>query len=828
MLQNTWTYRLFVFIGMALCLGCSLDASLIKDQLSNGAVEGDGRIPLAITMEVGSSKTIEPLGGIPPYTYSASTSGYLDITTGLYVIPPNAPLIEEVLEVVDSLGKKFAVTVHRRGFREFRRVEMPQSAQDQNFISDAVWLSSGAVLAIATASDNSGERWATYRSTDDGVTWSRVDHFMGVHYYGESHAMAMVAKGNTVFACGYGYSYNSTAQDPNSVWFIRRSTDAGTTWTTSDSWWEVAGEDYVCYDIAVSPLTGFIYSVGYGDQGWAIRESKDDGVTWQTIYHSAPLAGGNEISAYQVGVSPSGELFVMGRSGVANNMYFLKGVLTAGVWGWTPATTLPAVTNYGDYELRGNLRVLDDNTAYYSCSAGSGKIYKTADGGVTWSQVYSGLDLLQGMTVTSSGVLIATGGSRSSNPNDWKVVTSTDGVTWTPVDLDALFGNAKDPYGLTVVAHPSSNKVLAFSYNDQGYQSTVASSADAGATWSLAGDVRFQWAFWSTMEKVIRTSPTELYAIVDTGDMDGGWPWLISKSSDNGVTWQDSDRFVSSGYINADDLLQGHDGAIYAAGDRDGNKIIRRTVDGGVWTDVFSMAGTSGLVFLGTNDSTETYFVSDDGSNVYFRKTSDGTSWNLLKTFTLPGGVNEIRAKGLSVDNSGNIFLMIMERVNANGTIAVHRSADGGATWTEVLRGPGNINYWSLRFSLRFSPAGDVWVYEGANFFRSVDQGQTWILQATAPTGTIDISWVNGQAYYLTEDPDHDYAVVTVGETPGSWVIVESVRQRVEAGEIAGEYETELVERKFIVLGDSEVLLNYTYNDAYLGARTILRVIATK
>lgn len=595
---------------------------------------------------------------------------------------------------------------------------------------------------------------------------------------------------------------------------------------------ETAGEDHVCYDVAVSPVTGFIYAVGYAgafaNRGWVIRESKDDGLTWQTIYQNAPVAGGNEIVAYQVGVSPSGSLFVMGRSGAANRMYFLKGTFNAGAWGWTPATTLPAVTNYGDYELRGNLRVVDDNTAYYSCEASGGKIYKTTDGGVTWAQAYSGLSHLQGLVVTSSGALIAAGGSRSSTPNDWKVVTSADGVTWTPVDLDALLGNSKDPYGLTVVAHPSNNKVLAFSYNDKGYQSSVAYSADAGATWSLVGEVRFQWAFWSTMEKVIRTSPTELFAIIDTGDMDGKWPWLISKSSDNGVTWQDSDRFVSSGYQNVDDLIQGHDGALYAAGERDGNRIVRRSVDGISWADVYSAANGGGWVNLATNKTSETYMTSDDGSNVFFRKTSDGASWNLLKTFALPGGVTEIRAKQLSVDSMGNIYILMMERVGSNGALVVYRSSDGGATWSEVLRGPGNINYWSLKFTFRINPSGDIWIYDGAGFFSSSDHGLTWSSVGSVPAGAIDVSWVGGQAYFMISDPAHDYAVVTAGANPGDWVVIESLKQRVQAGDAGGEYETELVEEKFITLGSSEVLLNYTYNDAYLGARTVLRVIDTK
>ncbi|UXR63273.1 glycoside hydrolase [Bdellovibrio bacteriovorus] len=835
MLQYFCTSRILFYVAVLFCVGCSLDASLIKDQISSTIDGEDGRIALSLTMDVGSAKAIEPVGGTPPYTYGASSSGYLDTTTGLYTIPPNAQVTEETLEVTDSVGKKFAVTVHRKGFREFRRIDMPQSVQDQNYLSDAVWLTSGAVLVTAVASDNSGERWATFRSTDDGANWSRVDHFMGVDYYGESHALSIAAKGNTVFTCGYGYSYDGTAQDPNSVWFVRKSTNGGTTWATVDSWWENAGDDTVCYDVAVSPLTGYIYTVGYSgawaDWKWVVRESKDDGATWQTIYQNNPAAGGGaEVSAYQVDISPSGHLFIMGRTGAADTMYFLKGTFAAGTWTWTPASSVPAVTNYGDYELRGNLQVVDDNTAYYSCrdSGSGGKIYKTTDAGVTWVQAYAGQDMLQGMTVTSAGTLIATGGSRSTDPNDWKVVSSADGVTWTPTDLDAMLAAVKDPYGLSVVAHPSNNKVLAFSYNDKGWQSSVAFSADGGGTWALVGEVRFQWAFWSQADKIIRTSATELYAHFDTGDMDGEWPWVIAKSSDNGATWQDSDRFLDPGNQWVEDLLQGHDGAVYVVGVRDANRIIRRSVDGSSWADVYSIPAVGYAALLATNKTSATYLVDNDGFNVFVRKSTNGTAWNLVSSLAPSGGASALEAMNLSADSEGNLYLVILEKAGALGTIVVHRSSDGGANWSEVLRGPNDQNYWSLKFTLRHAPSGDIWVYQGDSFLSSADHGLTWNPVVSAPAEALDVSWSGGQIYYLVSDPSHDYAVVTVGATLGSWVVLESLRQRQEDGDAGGEFEMDLVDRKFVVLGDSEVVLNYTYNDAYLGARNILRVIDTK
>lgn len=820
--------RLFLFYVMLFSAGCTLEALLEKDISSKIT---DEVIPISITMDVGATKLIEPSGGTPPFTYQASTSGYLNTSTGAYSIPVNAQVMNETFEVIDSMGKKFSVTVRRKGFREFRRIELPQSAsQDQNYVTDAVWLTSGKVLATAIGSDYDGERWATYRSDNDGASWSRVDQFMGYHYHGESHPLAMTAKGNTVFVCGYAYKYNYTSADPLSGWFVRKSTDEGTTWSTSDHWWEVPQMNHVCYDIAVSPTTGYIYAVGYtestSEMVWVIRESKDDGETWNTIYKAAPVGGGGEEVAYQIKVTPSGHLFVLGA---ANSiMYFLKGTFSAGAWTWTPATSIPGAQIFGDYQLRGNLQVLDDNNAYFSCRHGvSGKVYRTTDGGDNWSEVYVGQNYLQGMTVTASGKLIATGGSRSPT-NDWKVVSSPDGVTWTPIDLDATLAPPNEPHGITIVAHPTANKVLAMASNKRRYQAAVAYSNDDGTSWSLASEIRFQWAFYSFVSKIIRTSATQLFSIWETGDMDGNWPWVIKKSSDNGITWQDADHIVTAlDDTKAADIIQGHDDNLYVIGRKDSNAIIRRSADGTIWTDVHSFASGAWEYALAMVKNSATYFAAKDGLNIIIGKTTNGVTWSAIKTFSPPGGVNEMGFQSLTVDAVGNLYLLAIERVGAAGTVVLHRSTDGGTTWVEALRGPSQPSYWNISSTLKVSPVGEIYVYEGASMFTSTDNGGTWSAYTNVPSNVLDIGWSGSTAYFLATDPTEGTAVFTEGFTPGSWILIESVKQRFNVGENVGEYDIELMENKFYSLSSLELLLNYNYNDAYFGARSILRMIDT-
>ncbi|HRO66621.1 MAG TPA: hypothetical protein PL182_03545, partial [Pseudobdellovibrionaceae bacterium] len=270
----------FISVGLFFFLtaGCSLDARIdFSSVLSKGAVQEKVMMP-------GMSLTLEPTGGTAPFVYAPTSSGFLDTTTGIYTVPINAPIVSEIVDVTDAVGEQFQVKVKVRGFSEHRVIPMPQGADDQNFPTDAVWLPSGELFISAIGSDYMGERWAVYRSTDVGATWTRVDQFMGMQYEGESFPMAMAGNANAVFTCGYAYSYNWEPGKPSSMWYVRRSLDRGLTWETADEFGVGSEDDFVCSDIAVAPGTDSVYATGHIGNKWAIRESRDNGTTWATIY----------------------------------------------------------------------------------------------------------------------------------------------------------------------------------------------------------------------------------------------------------------------------------------------------------------------------------------------------------------------------------------------------------------------------------------------------------------------------------------------------------------------------------------------------------------
>jgi hypothetical protein len=662
----------------------------------------------------------------------------------------------------------------------------------------------------------------------------------------------MAANGSTVFVCGYSYSYNAdSAVDPWSVWNVRRSLDQGTTWTSVDAWWSTPGDDHVCYDVAVAPGTGYIYAAGFAGNNWIIRESRDNGATWTEIYNALP-GGGSSGYASQIAVAPNGTLFVLGAGGPSGHLYFLHGQETAGTWSWTPAGSVPDVLAYGDYELRGTLRVVDDTTAYYAfrdATNGGGSVIKTSDGGNTWNSIYSGQDFLQGFTITSDGTLLASGGTRggwmNSPPADWVIARSTDGgASWTSTSLNTSLGltGTQMPDGLPIVAHPSNGSVLAVGYENYGYRIRTALSTDNAASWTEKGISTFLWSFYGSIQKLIRSADNTLYSLCEYALVDGAWTsWAIRRSTDNGLTWTTVDELESSssgGYNpQGSSLIVGHDGALYAAGMLDANLTVRRSTDGVTWTTMLSVAAGGGYApdvpaHLVKRGSSETIVMLSSVSNnqIFIESTSNGTTWTLKKTFTLPGGVDQISSGGLIIDEAGALWLSVAELVNTGSlrTGVLYKSVDDGTTWTEIKRGVQSTG-WGTPL-LKLDPQGHPVFWAGGDVITSADDGSTWTTLLTTAGNLYDFTWIDGQFFMDGENPisgGYYNAVFTYDNSSSTWQIAEDAHARQDQKKTVGEYDYDWANANILEVGPNEVYLNESFDDAYYGAKAVLRRLKT-
>ena len=118
--------------------------------------------------------------------------------------------------------------------------------------------------------------------------------------------------------------------DYRSAWTVRRSVNGGATWTTVDSFRDGNLTASGARGIAVSS-SGAIYVVGTAQQyvrnklvnNWIVRRSLNAGATWTTVdkFGGSPTA----LTAMAVTLAPSGQVFVTGYSPAPSRLLTRKG-----------------------------------------------------------------------------------------------------------------------------------------------------------------------------------------------------------------------------------------------------------------------------------------------------------------------------------------------------------------------------------------------------------------------------------------------------------------------------------------------------------------------
>jgi photosystem II stability/assembly factor-like uncharacterized protein len=156
---------------------------------------------------------------------------------------------------------------------------VPLSSNRYNANSQPFSLSPNGML-FANITDSANLTYATYRSTDGGMTWGLLHPPVGTNYYGTAFA-----PDGTVYITGGGNLYSSS--------------DNGTTWSAS-----------LLHDTVLflqADANGYLYACTY-DKG--LLRSKNNGASWQAI--NAGLGTfpdpKNKLPCV-LGESPNGELY---------------------------------------------------------------------------------------------------------------------------------------------------------------------------------------------------------------------------------------------------------------------------------------------------------------------------------------------------------------------------------------------------------------------------------------------------------------------------------------------------------------------------------------
>ena len=442
--------------------------------------------------------------------------------------------------------------------------------------------------------------------------------------------------------------------------------------------------------------------------------------TWQPTAFAAP--------ATLVGVVPNGTVLAgLASTGIGSAVYSVARSTDGGqTWATVP------VGSYRTAEVTG-LVVLTDGSAlvggYPTSDTGrAASPHRSADAGLTWTPVAGLPDGLVVARIAATGQIAAVTGF---SPESY--VSADGGTTWRTVGLTvnglaagpggsvlvatarrgllrsgdrlATVADATDGFGRASVSQVEvrGDLVVAAGLADFGFGTGLYRSADRGRTWT-----RTDLGFDARGLSDIHIDPAgRLFASPALCFGDACAPSGIYRSLDGGQTWA-STPLVFAGSTAAGRVYDGPGGALWALFS---TRALYRSLDGGDSWQPRAAAPHSKTFAVGLDGTL--WAGSDQPDVAVARSTDDGASWTEALAPS-PG----LRTGAIAVAAGGAVV------VGASGV--GYRSADGGQTWRTVDF--GFAQPWYELDVLRRSPDGQLFAGADAGppVLRSLDDGQTW------------------------------------------------------------------------------------------------------
>ena len=519
---------------------------------------------------------------------------------------------------------------------------------------------------------------------------------------------------------------------------VFKSVDAGVTWESAGlSGWVV---NHVLVDRQDSSMV-YALTTGLPNGDNPIIQafqSTDGGTTWnQTGSPPSPCCAVFTLDA-------QGTLYAAG--------YNQRELLTStdGGASWLTAGLLPV--NYTFVDL-----AIDPQNAgtLYAASAGNlagrivGTLFKSTDGGATWSQTGSGL-------ATSNGDFFAPGGTLTIDPKNPRTlyISMTMSGVHKSVDGGATWSaaNAGMPQNYQacclsgVVIDPQNPSTLYAASAFSLYKST-----NGALSWSTAGSGIWQGllGFGTRPLAVDLQNSNTVYAITQIGlfrSTDGGEtfgyysapravpifavaldPQVAGRvyannyaSSDAGMSWQQG-AGTNVGFVAlaADPQTAGtvYGGFGYDECGYGETPGMFKSTDGGAnWVDLKTSFGCISGIVIDPQNPTTVYAGSWYGG--VYKSTDGGASWSTANA-GLPGSVFGAYVQALAIDpqNPGTLYAAALFAPGSG----VFKSTDGGASWSST-------GLPAVAVGLAVDPLNTSTVYAATSttVFQSLDGGGSW------------------------------------------------------------------------------------------------------
>jgi photosystem II stability/assembly factor-like uncharacterized protein len=356
-------------------------------------------------------------------------------------------------------------------------------------------------------------------------------------------------------------------------------------------------------------------------------------------------------------------------------------------------------------------------------------VYKTTDGGKTWTKVLKGANASTGCSMMSmdksnpqtiyagmwdfrrKGWTFRSGGDSPSAPSGSALFKSTDGgATWKELDQNSAKGLPAKPWGrIAVAVAPSKPNVIYAFIEAEAPKGGLYRSDDSGLTWTAADrSANMVWRpFYFANLIVDPKDENKIYK------PDGP---LIA-SNDGGKSFSNISGGAHGDFHDV--WIDPNDTDHLITGD-----------DGGLW---YSYDGGNRWWKADNLPVSQFYHVSLDMDTPYhvYGGLQDNSSW--VGDSAYPGGITSSRWENMY---GGDGFWMFADPSDPNYIYAEYQGGEISRINRKThesrnikplpLYKEGKLRYnWNT--PIHVSPTGDGTIYIGAQFlFRSRDHGQTW------------------------------------------------------------------------------------------------------
>jgi photosystem II stability/assembly factor-like uncharacterized protein len=596
-----------------------------------------------------------------------------------------------------------------------------------------------------------------WKTTNGGTTWQVVDDFM-TNLAVASLAMNPANPSTMYAGTGEGF-YNADGIRGAGIF---KSTDGGTTWTQLAA--TATSNFYYVNRIAISPNGSTVLAA----TRTGIFRSLDGGTSWTQASTLTDIL--------DVEFSRSDSLKAVAGGFNCRALYSSDGGAT-----WVAASGLPATGFFVRVEVA--FAPSDSQIVYAGVDQNSGELWKSTDGGHSYSRINTGTSYMGGQGWYDNLVwvdptnpnTVVTGGIdlwRSTNGG----VTLTKISQWSSAPLSAHADNH------IVVEHPGFNgtsNTTVFVGNDGGvYGASNIYTVSLTSGWqelnNTLGITQLYGLSGSTTSNVIIAGTQDNGTLRYTGDSEG---WTSMFGGDGGSCASDptdsnyhygeyvylrihrsTNGGASSSYIytGITDAVNSTANFIapFILDPNDANTLLGgglslwRSTNAKASTPTWSAIKTSVLSNISAiavaKGNSNIIWVGHNNGDVYM--TTNGTSpsptWTRVDT-TTPSLPNRTVTR-LTIDSANSSI--VYATFGGFSPDNVYRTANSGATWTDIT-GSGSTGLPDVPvYSLVIHPSNANWIYAGTDVgvFASENAGTTWSIPQDGPANVSvdELSWM--------------------------------------------------------------------------------------